>query len=117
MTIECPQRLDSVGQALDDNVMHAVIDNLDDSKQLVESLLQVGFSADHIGGLHQVLGQELVFGQTLHWFEKVRTEGELVAGLLLAVTEDGGGVLLTTQVLHCLPVEKTSANLLITYGF
>ena len=103
VAVECAERLDRIGKPLDDYVVHAVIDNLDDGKQLVERLLQVRLSAHDVGGLHQVLGEKLVLGESLHWFEQVGAERELVARLLLTVAEDGRGILLPTQVLHGLP--------------
>ena len=35
------------------------------------------------------LEQELIFGESLHWFEKVGGEGELMAQLLLTGEQDG----------------------------
>lgn len=35
------------------------------------------------------LEQELIFGESLHWFEKVGGEGQLMAQLLLTGEQDG----------------------------
>ena len=107
MTVERAEGLDSVGQAFDDNVMHAVIDHLDDGQEFIERLLQVRLAAHHVGGLHQVLGEKLVLGQPLHWLEQIGAERQLVAGLLLTVAEDGRGVLLAPEILHGLSSYRT----------
>jgi len=82
-------------ESCDGDLVHAVVDALDDNEHAVEGALQLGKDFGQVlRVLEQVLQQQLVLGDALHWFQQISAKRQLVIQLLLALSEKEAVLLL-----------------------
>ena len=75
---------------LDINLMKRIIDSLDNLHHGLHRLLQLKLTISTAGEcVWQVLEQELILCQPLHWLEKIRGKRQLMSQLLLTAQQDG----------------------------
>jgi hypothetical protein len=73
------RKVDTYPESSDGHLMHAVVDALDNNKHAVEGALQLGKDFGQVlRVLEQVLQQQLVLGDALHWLQQVGPERQLV---------------------------------------